>query len=232
MPAHTKAIPPLAGQESFEDKCQILCTTLFPLPNPGTDAPDLKPPLQDLQNSSRNITCSEISSSIKLCNRKLACGYDKIPYLLMEKAHSFRPDLRTNLFQSCIKFGYFPNIWKHANCMVIPKGGRRNPNSPNSYRPISLLCNISKVFEKVVAKRIAHAAIEVGALSSRQFGAIENRSANDALFATTHPASEALSVRVRPGKPCPDRPSLLANDIRGAFNNTDPTRLHWIMETR
>ena len=92
-PAHTKAIPPLAGQDSFEDKCQILRTTIFPLPTPGTDTPDLKPPLQDLRNSSRDITCSEISSSVKHCNRKSAYGYDKIPCLVIEKAHSPQPSL-------------------------------------------------------------------------------------------------------------------------------------------
>ena len=169
---------------------------LFPLPTPGTDIPDLKEPLMDLRNSTAEITCSEIFTSIKHCNRKSACGYDRIPYLVIEKAHNYRPDLLTNLFQSCMTFGYFPKIWKHANCIVIPKGGRRNPHAPNSYRPISLLSNISKVFEKITAKRIAQAAMQVGALSNTQFGAIANRSAIDALFAITHPASEALSVRV------------------------------------
>ena len=231
-PAHTKAISPLDGQESFKDKCHVLRTTLFPTPTPGTDIPELKQPLKDLRNATAAISCSEISRSIKHCNRKSACGYDRIPYLVIEKAHDHRPDLLTNLFQCCMTFGYFPKVWKHANCIVIPKGGRRNPHAPNSYRPISLLSNISKAFEKITAKRIAQDAIQIGALSSTQFGAIENRSAIDALFAITHPASEALSVRVRPGKPRPDRPSLLANDIRGAFNNTDPIRLTRIMETR
>ena len=104
-------------------------------------------------------------------------------------------------------------MWKHVNCIVVPKGGKHDPHAPNSYRPISLLSNISKVFEKIAAKRIADAAIQVGALCNIQFGAIENRSAIDALFAITHPASEVLGVRIRPGKARPDRPTFLANDI-------------------
>ena len=45
-----------------------------------------------------------------------------------------------------------------------------------------------------MAKRVAWAAIQVEALSSTQFGAIENRSAIDALFAITQPALEALLI--------------------------------------
>ena len=133
-----------------------------------------------------------------------------------------------------MKYSYFTLIWKHANCIVIPKGGKRDPHAPNSYRPISLLSNISKVFEKIAVKRIADVAIHVGALCNTQFGAIENRSAIDALFAITHPASEVLGVRIRPGKARPDRPTFLANDIPlgGAFNNTDPVRLARIMEVQ
>ena len=85
---------------------------------------------------------------------------------------------------------------------------------PKSYRPISLLSNVSKVFEKLMARRIAKAALRVKALSSTQFGAIENRSAIDALFAITHPAAEVLAIPTPSGRRNPpDRPTFLANDI-------------------
>ena len=87
-PAHTKAIPPLQGLDSFEDKCQILRTTLFPPPTPGIDIPNLQEPKADLRNSTRNISSSEIRQAIKKCNWNAACGYDKIPYLVIEKAHN------------------------------------------------------------------------------------------------------------------------------------------------
>ena len=37
---------------------------------------------------------------------------------------------------------------------------------------------------------------------------------------------------MRPGRPRPDRPTSLANDICGAFNSTDPARLTRIIEAR
>ena len=77
-PAYTKAIPPLQGLNSFEDKCQILRTELFPPPTPGIDIPNLQEPKADLRNSTSNITSSEIRQAIKKCNRNSACSYDRI----------------------------------------------------------------------------------------------------------------------------------------------------------
>ena len=87
-PAHTKAIPPLENKESFVEKCNVLRMALFPSPTPGTDVPHLKEPLKDLRNSTADITCGEIFTSIKQCKRKSACAYDRIPYLVILKAHN------------------------------------------------------------------------------------------------------------------------------------------------
>lgn len=229
-PAHTKAIPSLDGQDTFDAKCEVLRNALFLPRTAGTDIPPLQKPKIDLRAEFTSITPGEIQFAISKCNRNSACGYDRIPYLVIEKAHKAHPNLLTHLFESCITIGHFPVAWKHANCVVIPKGGKRDPHTPRSYRPISQLSNVSKVFEKLMVKRIAQSAMRVEALSSTQFGATENRSAIDALFAITHPVSEALSNPVRPGRLRPDRPTFLANDIRRAFNNTDPARLVRILE--
>ena len=151
---------------------------------------------------------------------------------MLDKAHRHQPFLLSDLLTASITVGHFPLLWKHANCIVVPKGGRRDQSVPKSYRPISLLSNISKVFEKLVARRIAKAAICVKALHSTQFGAIQNCSAIDALFAIVHPVSEALCIPNKSKRPRQDRPTFLANDIQGAFNNTDPIRLVRIMEAR
>ncbi|KAJ4435232.1 hypothetical protein ANN_23810 [Periplaneta americana] len=48
---------------------------------------------------------------------------------------------------------YFPDSWKHTVIIVIHKPGKPVSN-PTTYRPISLLSTISKVFEKVLLKRL------------------------------------------------------------------------------
>lgn len=224
----------LNGQTSmkFTEKCAALRNALFPPPTAGDDIPALRPPNMDMRTEFSEITSAEVTRAISRCNKRSASGQDRVPYSVIEKAHRHLPALLPDLFTASIRTGHFPGAWKHANCVVIPRGGRRDPSVPKSYHPISLLSNISKVLEKLIAKRTADAALRVGALSNTQFGAVENRSAIDALFAILHPTSDALATPAGSKKIRPDRPTFLANDIQGAFNNTDPARLVKIMETR
>ena len=46
----------------------------------------------------------------------------------------------------------------------------KNPALPSSYRPISLLDSIGKLFEKIVLARILHEVSERGLMRDEQFG--------------------------------------------------------------
>jgi hypothetical protein len=48
---------------------------------------------------------------------------------------------------------YYPITWKFAQIIVVPKPGKP-ANEINSYQPISLLPVTSKLFEKLLLKRI------------------------------------------------------------------------------
>jgi Reverse transcriptase (RNA-dependent DNA polymerase) len=57
------------------------------------------------------------------------------------------------IFNICFKLCYFPKSWKHANVISIPKPDKDHSN-PSSYRSISLLSSIRKIFEWVILKRL------------------------------------------------------------------------------
>jgi hypothetical protein len=59
-------------------------------------------------------------------------------------------------------------MWKHAGVISIPKPGK-DPALPSSYRPISLLDTIGKIFEKILLSRILHEVGERGLLRDEQF---------------------------------------------------------------
>ena len=56
------------------------------------------------------------------------------------------------LFKSSLTAGIFPEDWKKAN--IIPVHKKESKNCLNSYRPISLLPILSKIFERLSASYI------------------------------------------------------------------------------
>ena len=63
---------------------------------------------------------------------------------------------------------YFPSKWKVADVCPIHK--KDESNIVNNYRPISLLCSLSKVFEKAVYKHMYNHLINNNILSNSQSG--------------------------------------------------------------
>ncbi|KAL4112199.1 hypothetical protein QTP88_016033 [Uroleucon formosanum] len=68
-----------------------------------------------------------------------------------------------------LRLSYFPTIWKHAVVIVIPKAGKPK-NLASSYRPISLLPTLGKLFEKLILLRIRPILHERQIISTTQFG--------------------------------------------------------------
>ena len=60
----------------------------------------------------------------------------------------------SNIFNNILKLNYIPSTWKKSIIVPIHKGNKKPKSDPNSYRPISLLCTILKVFEKIIYDRI------------------------------------------------------------------------------
>jgi hypothetical protein len=72
------------------------------------------------------------------------------------------------LFNAILRTQYFPPVWKHARVISILKPGK-DPALPSSYRSISLLDTIGKVFEKILLSRILSEVSERGLLRDGQF---------------------------------------------------------------
>ena len=58
----------------------------------------------------------------------------------------------THLFQTCYDKGTLPEVWKQANVTALHKKGDKAKAS--NYRPISLTCILSKIFEKIIRNHI------------------------------------------------------------------------------
>jgi len=59
----------------------------------------------------------------------------------------------TSFFTTCLKAQKIPKIWRTATVVAILKPNKP-PDSPSSYRPISLLCIAFKLMERIIHNRI------------------------------------------------------------------------------
>ena len=101
------------------------------------------------------------------------------------------------LLNICVFHGYHPRAWKRAWALMIHKPSKRR-SDPCSYRPISLLCCLSKVFEAIMTKRLMSWAENTDQLPTEQSGFRKHHSTNDKLFELTQAVCQAhrLSKRV------------------------------------
>ncbi|GBP32890.1 Probable RNA-directed DNA polymerase from transposon BS [Eumeta japonica] len=72
------------------------------------------------------------------------------------------------IFNACIINCYFPEAWKEAVIIGIPKPGTPR-DLPINYRPISLLSGLSKLFEKVLKSLLNDHLLGNGVIINEQF---------------------------------------------------------------
>ncbi|KAB5590689.1 Reverse transcriptase from mobile element jockey protein [Ceratobasidium theobromae] len=145
---------------------------------------------------------SEIADSLALCHNHSAPGAFGTNYLLLKWAFEACPALFTWLYNACIQLRYHPICLQNALISPIPKPNWYDMASPKSYQPITLLETLSKLLEKIVAKRIT-------AMADAGLAFIHNI---QTAHAQKHFASAALL------------------DISGYYNNIDHDILVRIME--
>jgi hypothetical protein len=92
-----------------------------------------------------------------------------IPNRILKHLPQAAISLLVTLFNALLTIQYFPPEWKHARVVSILKPGK-DPVLPSSYRPISLVDTIGKLFEKTLLSRILSEVSGRGLLCDEQFG--------------------------------------------------------------
>ena len=139
----------------------------------------------------REITVIEITKTLKKCKNRSAPGEDQISYLILKNLDRDQLSHIALIYNSCLKTGYFPMAWKQAKVVMLPKPGK-DLTKPTSYRPISLLPAIGKVFERIIANRLSTFLERANYFDENQAGFRRNRSTLDQLFKLSQSVSTAL----------------------------------------
>jgi len=100
-----------------------------------------------------HIRPSDVEYEIRDSPRHKNLGYDLITAEVATQLPKKILLLLKHIFNSNLRLSYFPVLWKFSIIIMIPKPGKPT-DSPESYRHISLLPLFSKIFERIILKRI------------------------------------------------------------------------------
>lgn len=116
-------------------------------------------------------------------NSNTAPGVDRIRMSALRNLSEREHAVFAHCFTRCLEEGCFPNEWKKALLVLIPKEWPLNPEHPK-VRPICLLNETGKIFEMIIADRMTTWLDKnpSSQLSYYQFGFRRNRSTTDALI--------------------------------------------------
>jgi len=134
---------------------------------------------------------NEIEAIIQIIKPKKSTGQDNLSsYLLKELRSAISTPLATIINKS-MEQGFFPEQLKIAK--IIPIYKSKEKDKFNNYRPISLLSSISKIYEKVIYKRI-YTFVEPS-LYANQFGFRSKRSTVHAVMELCTDIIESLEKK-------------------------------------
>ena len=102
----------------------------------------------------------EIASILKSCSLSLALGDNNIPFHFLKALGKPVACVLTSLADVCLKLKCYLAFLKTAHTIILCKPGKSAYKVLNVWRPITLLKTISKVVEKLLAKRIRSIAEE------------------------------------------------------------------------
>ena len=98
------------------------------------------------------FTRNELEFAIK-SNKITAPGPDKISNLMLKHLPDAGREYLLKIYNKLWQEGYFPNLWRTAHVVAIPKPGKDHTNAKN-YRPISLTSCVCKTYEKMINRRL------------------------------------------------------------------------------
>lgn len=137
----------------------------------------------------------EIKSQIKHnINPKKAPGIDKITGKMLKELPEKCFKLITYIFNAIMRLQYYPANWKISEIIMFPKPGK-DESQVSSYRPISLLSILSKLFEKLMLKKLNPILEEIGIIPEHQFGFRQHHGTIEQVHRVVVPIKQALDEK-------------------------------------
>ena len=137
-------------------------------------------------------TDEEITKIIRNLKNKKG-SLEEIPVSILKMITDLISPILSELFNKSVDSCTFPELLKIAKIIPIFKSGSKT--DMNNYRPISLLPTISKIFEKLIHKRVSSFLKKFDLLYPDQYGFQSKKSTTDAILKFTDQCHDALNSR-------------------------------------
>lgn len=141
------------------------------------------------------VTPKEVITEIKVnVNAKKSPGYDLITGEILKQLPRKAIVKLTYIINAAFRLKHVPSIWKVAEIIMITKP-KKPPNKVQSYRPISLLSVLAKLFEKLLLKRLKPIIDNKNLVPVHQFGFRNKHSTLDQIHRITNEIEKTLEER-------------------------------------
>jgi hypothetical protein len=163
-----------------------------------TDKNEIKIDLDNIDSDSENVLNrrieeGEVKTAIKQMKNGKTPGIDNVINEYIKTPADLMTPLYVNLFNIILDNGVFPNEWLIGVIKPIFKN-KGNRLLPENYRPITLLCCISKLFTTILNNRLNKFIEENNILNEAQTAFRQGYSTSDHLF-NIHSLIEILKKR-------------------------------------
>ena len=132
------------------------------------------------ENLNSPITSAEVRLAVKEARNGKSVFVDKLPNEIFKNDSSI--ECLTNLYNLCFKESIIPSLWRKSLISPIYKGKNKDKRNPESYRPVSLICNPCKIFTNIINKRLLQYLECNNLLAEEQNGFCSHRSCEDYVF--------------------------------------------------
>ncbi|GMT30854.1 hypothetical protein PFISCL1PPCAC_22151, partial [Pristionchus fissidentatus] len=218
----------LTGKSIVTDRDKAHAFSLYfaSVSTPPLHAPLLPPTPSPHQTSLFDLPCvnpAQIFLSIQSLAPKTNFSPDGLPNIFYKKCKYSLVTPLMILFNKTLCTNSVPDLWKKAIVKPIPKA---SSNSISMFRPISLTCSVTKVFEKILIKEITeylgewNLSLNESKCTVVNYGSLKPRTqytinGNDLI---PSPSMKDLGVIMQPSLKFSDHVSKLTSKARSKVN--------------
>lgn len=156
----------------------------------------------------------ELKMALSQSKTKKAPGPDGITTELFRAAMKGNMVTLLKTINKCLIDGIFPNIWKKSKLVLIEKP-KKTPSMPVTYRPICLIDEAGKLFERLLKNRIVSELETRRGISDYQFGFRTGKSTIDAIKCVKSFVN-AIKLKAYKNRECC---VMILVDVENAFNS-------------